>query len=170
MRIFLMGFMGAGKTIVGKELARICNRLYIDADELIERRAAKSIAELFETEGEAHFRTLEHELIQEIGEFYPDVVVACGGGMPCFNNNIALIKQYGLSVYLKLKPELLAERLKDDKGKRPLLKNLSDQERLAFIQNKLAERSAYYEQANVIIEVQKQDSITEIAQEIVLSV
>ena len=170
MRIFLMGFMGAGKSSVGKELARICNRLYIDADEIIERRAAKSINELFETEGEAHFRELEHELIQEIGEFYPDVVVACGGGMPCFNNTLPLINQHGLSVYLKLPPELLAERLKNESDNRPLLKDLSDSERLQFIQSKLAERTPYYEQANVIIDVQKSDSITTIAQEIVLSV
>ena len=147
MKIFLIGFMGCGKTTVGKKLAGKLGFNFIDLDEHIERRHGKSVSEIFETEGEEKFRALESAGLKEIiaGD---NTVIATGGGTPCFNNNMELINNKGISVYLKMSVDSLANRLGNAKSIRPLIKGLSEEELKNYILNKLTEREAYYLQAH----------------------
>ena len=147
-RIFLIGYMGAGKTTLGKALARLMNLSYIDTDQYIEKRYHKKISEIFAMEGEERFRDIEHRIIKEISEF-EDVVVSTGGGLPCFNDNMAVMNSFGTTVYLETSVEELAARLKVSKGVRPVLKNRSGEQLTEFIKENLDKRRFYYEQAKI---------------------
>lgn len=147
--LYLIGFMACGKTKVGKSLAKQLNLEFIDLDQQVEMNAEKSIAEIFASEGEMAFRKMEHEALKQTAK--NQAIVALGGGTVCHYYNMELVKQQGQSVYLKVRPEILYGRLRANKNERPLVKQLSDHELKEFINQKLAEREVYYEQADYIL-------------------
>tara|TARA_Y100000589_G_scaffold298053_1_gene306290 strand:+ start:181 stop:699 length:519 start_codon:yes stop_codon:yes gene_type:complete len=146
-KIFLVGFMGCGKTTFGKKLARQIGWNYIDLDSYIEEKAEKSVPTIFKENGEKYFRNLETKFLKELTGLH-SFVISCGGGTPCYKNNMDEILEKGASVYMKVSPDVLYERLKPEKSKRPLIANMSDSEMSDFIQNKLKERAEFYEKSN----------------------
>lgn len=150
-RIFLIGYMGVGKTTAGRELARVLNLEFIDLDHFIQNRYNKTIAQIFEEVGESGFREIEHKILKEVSDF-EDVVVSTGGGAPCFFDNINVMNESGTTVYLKASPDLLADRLDTCKEKRPLIKDKSKDELLAFISENLVKRESFYSQAKIVFE------------------
>ena len=145
-RIFLTGYMGAGKTTLGKAFAKAMGLQFIDLDWYIESRYHKTIREIFDERGEEGFRQLERNMLHEVGEF-DDVVISVGGGTPCFFDNMDYMNSQGQTVYLDVAIPVLFRRLKVAKAKRPLLKDKSDEELLAFIQSALEQRAPFYQQA-----------------------
>jgi shikimate kinase len=150
MKIFLIGFMGSGKTHIGKQIAQMLDYLFVDTDTLIENTEGSSIAEIFDTKGEIAFRKIESERLKGLSK-WDNIIVATGGGAPCFHDNMVFINNSGITVYLKTSPELLLERLKSESEKRPLLRGRSESELLTFIKEKIGEREAFYGQADIII-------------------
>ena len=134
MKIFLIGFMGSGKTSIGKRLAKFLGFDFIDLDSVIETKEGKPISKIFMERGETAFRILEQEALQELVK-ETGVVVATGGGAPCHNNNLQFMNANGTTVYLRLDQEALLQRLTDAKLKRPLIKDLTDAELNRFISN-----------------------------------
>ena len=150
-RIFLIGFMGCGKTTAGRLLAQLINYQFIDLDELIVQKKGMSVATLFENEGEENFRLLEKQVLAEVFEMR-QVVVATGGGAPCFFDNMEQMNKYGVPVYIKLTPKALLSRLRNAKEQRPLLKNKSEEELLEYITGMLQKREPFYQKAYIKIE------------------
>ncbi|GJM32644.1 MAG: shikimate kinase [Saprospiraceae bacterium] len=150
MRLFLLGFMGSGKTYTGKRLADRLNMPFIDLDDWIEKRQGRSISQLFSDYGEAAFRQMEKEALHSLID-YKRVVIACGGGTPCFFDNIIWMNQFGISIYLQASPELLYQRLISETSHRPLLKGKKETELLQFLSAKLEERVDFYNQASVVL-------------------
>jgi shikimate kinase len=150
MKIYLIGFMGSGKTFVGKQLAQLLDYLFVDTDNLIENTEGVTVAQLFENKGEAAFRKIESERLKGLSK-WDNIIVATGGGAPCFHDNMTFINNSGITVYLKTNPQLLLERLIPELEHRPLLRGRSEVELLAFIETKVAEREAFYGQADLII-------------------
>lgn len=151
MRIFLIGFMGSGKSTLGKQLARRLNYRFIDQDEYIEQKTGISVADYFTRFGEAAFRKLEHDSLKELVQF-DDAIISTGGGAPCFYNNIDIMNENGIAIYLKMKPEVLKNRLKNAKTERPLIKGKNEEELIEFIRTKLKEREPFYLKARHVIE------------------
>ena len=150
MKIFLTGFMGCGKSTIGKKLAAYLRYDFTDLDKLIEKEAGMSIAEYFEKYGEERFRELERDVLQQ-GTFADNTVVATGGGAPCYHDNMEWMNREGKVISLHLEPKALANRLKHSKTERPLLKGVNEEEMIAFITEKLASREDYYRQAHFIV-------------------
>lgn len=147
--IFLLGFMGSGKSFLGKRLAEELSYDFLDTDEWIEEKVGKTISEIFEKDGEAAFRELERSAILEIKN-KTNIVVATGGGLPCHHQNIDLLIGSGQTIYLKANINLLSRRLKNERMHRPLLQSLSDSELNIFIEKKLSEREKFYTQSAII--------------------
>ena len=145
-RIFLIGYMGAGKTTLGKALARELHIPFIDLDWYIEERFHKTVGELFSERGEASFRELEKNMLHEVGEF-EDVVISTGGGAPCFFDNMEYMNDCGDTVFLDVEPAVLFRRLRVAKQQRPLLANKSDEELMDFICEALQKRHPFYSKA-----------------------
>ena len=145
-RIFLIGYMGSGKTTLGKAYARTNHLEFIDLDWYIEERMHKTITELFAERGEEGFRELERKMLHEVGEF-ENVMIACGGGTPCFYDNIDYMNCVGDTVFLDVCPAVLFRRLKIAKSKRPLLSDKTDKELMTFIGEALEKRLPYYTRA-----------------------
>ncbi|MEA4984960.1 Shikimate kinase [bioreactor metagenome] len=151
-RIFLVGFMGSGKTAMGKLLARRHGLSFIDLDSYIESKFRKTIAQIFTEAGETGFRKIEKNCLHEVAEF-EDVVIATGGGAPCFYDNMDFMNQCGETIYIRLTPGHLAERLSSSRaGVRPLLKDKTGDELEQYITETLQKREPYYLRANRIIE------------------
>ncbi|MGO1244505.1 MAG: shikimate kinase [Sphingobacterium sp.] len=149
--IFLIGFMGSGKTTLGKKLARQLHKRFIDLDEKIVQVIGMSIPEYFNTFGENEFRLLESRILKEQNE--SDTVISTGGGSPCYFDNMAWIRNNGVALYLHLTPKALYARLQQSNiESRPALGGLKGKELLAFIENKLNERAPYYQQAHIHID------------------
>ena len=148
-RIFLIGYMGAGKTTVGRKLAKEMNLSFIDLDLYIEGRFHRSIRQLFAERGEEAFRDIEKRILHEVAEF-EDVLVSTGGGTPCFFDNIDFMNTAGTTIYLKVSVKELASRLESCKQTRPVLKNRSGEELKSFIQENLNARTPFYEKAKII--------------------
>jgi len=146
MKVFLIGMMGSGKSYWKQLLSAKLKTGGYDLDNIIESVEEKSIAELFEEEGENSFRKTEAKLLRWFGE-KKSFVLATGGGTPCFYQNMEWMNQHGVTIWLNEPVEVLVERLKPEMDQRPLLKNCSIQELHSFIQNKLAERTTFYSQA-----------------------
>ncbi|MEI6694644.1 MAG: shikimate kinase [Bacteroidota bacterium] len=146
MRIFLIGFMSSGKSTIGKQLSRKMNLDFIDIDEAFESRYKMTITNFFELFGEAKFRELEQKILIE-SCLRDDVVISTGGGTPCFYNNMQFINSQGISVYLKLHPNSIIDRLLHTKKQRPLLKNLSPDELNIYVTSQLNKREYFYQQA-----------------------
>lgn len=145
-RIFLIGYMGCGKTTTGKRIAKKYGMDFIDLDHYIESRFHKTIPQLFEERGEDGFRQLEHNMLLEVAEF-ENAVISTGGGAACFFDNMDIMNKNGETVYLKGSPEELFEYLKTAKQSRPLLQGKGDEELLQFIKEGLSKREAFYTQA-----------------------
>jgi len=152
-RIFLLGYMGAGKTTVGKDLAERAGLSFIDLDNYIESRFHKTVGQLFEEKGESSFREIEHRLLQEVATF-EDVIISTGGGAPCYFDNMEYMNQMGTTVYLKVSVGELVKRLNVCKHTRPILKNRSGDELKEFVANSLEKRSLFYEQASIVFDAE----------------
>lgn len=150
-KFFLIGYMGSGKTTVGKRLAKKLNLQFIDMDLFIENHYRKSISAIFEEKGEAKFREIERKALHEIIDF-ENVVISTGGGLPCFFDNMAVMNQAGTTIYLKVSVEELAKRLKTGKQQRPLIKDKNPEEMKDFIAVNLEKREKFYNKANFIFE------------------
>lgn len=149
MIVFLVGFMGCGKSTKAKQLAKHFNCEVIDLDAVIVAQSGQTIAEYFAANGEAAFRQLEQETLQNFP--YPDTcIVATGGGLPCFFDNMEWMNEKGKTVYLQMQPAQLVSRL-HNRQKRPLIANMDDAQLLAFIELKLAERDQFYTKAQFIV-------------------
>lgn len=144
--------MGAGKTTLGKAMAKELGLQFCDLDWFIEERFHKTIPQIFESRGEEGFREIERNILHEVGEF-EDIIISCGGGTPCFYDNIDFMNSKAQTVYLKAAPETLFAHLKMSKTERPLLKNKSDEELIQFIRDSLEKREPYYKRANYIFDV-----------------
>lgn len=151
MLIFLWGYMGSGKTVVAKKLAASLDFECTDTDTLVEQREGLTIAEIFETRGETFFRKAEHEILVHLCATSQNMVIATGGGLPCYNNNHLLMSKSGVTVYLELNARTLLQRLKKNKAKRPLLKSVPEENLLSFIEDQLQARRKYYESATIKI-------------------
>lgn len=151
MLIFLIGFMGSGKTTLGRPLALRLGYGFLDLDKAIEEGEGATVGEIFSGRGEAYFRTLERKYLQSIILHGGDRVVSTGGGTPCFNANMELMNANGVTVYLKLSPGMLADRLMAARVCRPLLADKSPEELLQYIADTLAVREEHYERANVVV-------------------
>lgn len=150
-QIFLIGYMGCGKSTLGIALAKSLGWSFIDLDEAFEQQQRCTITEYFKLYGEDGFRKAEHELLKTSLDI-ENRVYATGGGMPCFFDNMALMNANGLTIYIKLPAPALCRRLAGGKHHRPLIANKSDDELLEFINIKLKEREPFYNQAKLIVE------------------
>jgi shikimate kinase len=150
-KIFLIGYMGSGKTTVGKQLAKRLNLQFIDIDLFIENRYRKSVSAIFEEKGESGFREIERKALLEIIDF-ENVVISTGGGLPCFFDNMDVMNRVGITIYLKTSIEELVERLRNGKQKRPLIKYKNPEEIKDFIATNLEKREKYYNEATFIFE------------------
>lgn len=149
--IYIIGFMGVGKTTISAKLSAKLNIPHIDIDKEIERRENMSISQIFEINGENYFRKIERKVLKGIEKNH---IVSCGGGTILFNN-MQYIKSKGVSIYLKASTKLLFKRLKNNKDKRPLIKALKNKELEKFIKESLLRRKDIYEQATYIVDVEE---------------
>ncbi|HKL37723.1 MAG TPA: shikimate kinase [Bacteroidales bacterium] len=149
MKVFLIGFMGSGKSTTAKKLASRLGYECLDLDALIEQGEGRSINELFRLEGEDNFRKLEYRYLRSIGE-KQQAVIATGGGTPCYHGNMDYMNATGITVYLKMAPTQLHSRLKNTAGNRPLLKGQAGGDLVQSIVQKLEEREGFYRQATLV--------------------
>lgn len=146
MRIYLIGYMGCGKSTLGKRLAKHLNLQFVDMDHYIEMRNHKTVPQIFAEEGETEFRKKERKALEELADF-SDIVIATGGGAPCFFDNIDMMNNTGTTIYMNIDPAILADRLMHSKTERPLIKGKSKEELTDFIDEMLKKRSPFYSQA-----------------------
>ena len=165
VRVILIGYMGAGKTTVGKALAAELGVPFYDLDWFITTRYRRSVPEIFAERGEEGFRDLEHRMLHEAAEF-EDIVLSCGGGTPCFYDNMEYMNSLADTIYLKATPEVLAMHLRMGKGKRPLLEGKSSEELEDFIQQMLVEREPFYKKAKYTLDVSLLDSSLKIQESV----
>ena len=144
--------MGSGKTHWGRLLSEKLGIRFFDLDEQVTEHAGKSIVELFENEGEENFRMIEKEVLHILTESHESFVMACGGGSPCYFNNIEYMNQSGTTVWINTPLEILFDRLVKEKTKRPLIRELSDEQLRNFIGKKFASRKIYYDQASLKVD------------------
>ena len=149
IRIFLIGYMGAGKTTLGKAFARAMGLTFVDLDWYIEERFHKTVSQIFTERGEEGFRELEKRMLHEASDF-ENVVISVGGGTPCFFDNMEYMNQLGETVFLDVDNKVLFRRLKVAKHQRPLLANKTDEELMTFIQEALEKRLPYYTKAKYV--------------------
>lgn len=152
-RIFLIGFMGSGKSHWGKIWAARHRYHFIDLDDALEQEEQSSVTAIFETKGEDYFRQKEAIMLRTL-ETHKQVLVACGGGTACFFDNISWMKEHGTIVFLEAPPATILNNILTQESKRPLVKNLNEAELLFFIEQKLKERDRYYSQAHFIKQVE----------------
>lgn len=150
MRIYLVGFMGSGKSTMGRKLVKLSDLNFIDLDKYIEERYFKTIPAIFNEEGEKGFREKEHRSLMEVSHF-ENVIISTGGGAPCFFNNMELMNNTGFTVYLAPGIETLAKRILKSKTERPLISGKSKEELIAYINDTLKIRSPFYEKARLIV-------------------
>jgi shikimate kinase len=155
-KIFLTGFMGSGKTHWGRIWAAENKLPFFDLDEKIEKAFKLNITEIFEKKGEVKFRALERYHLRKF-ETRKNYIIACGGGTPCFSDNLEWMKKQGLVIYLKATPEHILKYVINETEKRPVIKDIDPAELLFFIQKKLAEREAVYSQADHILDAASLD-------------
>lgn len=160
-RIILIGYMGSGKTTVGKALSKETGMMFYDLDWYIESRMRKTVAQIFAEKGEEGFRKIEHNMLHEVAEF-ENVIISCGGGTPCFFDNIDYINRQGEVVYLKATPEVLYRHLLMGKVERPLIKNKTPEELIAYITEQVAKREEFYNKARYTLDVSLMDNYEKI--------
>ncbi len=150
MRIYLIGFMGCGKSSLGRRLARRLEYPFIDIDNEVERLSGSTIPEIFSSKGEEEFREMEKGVLQSTLDIQK-AVIATGGGTPCYSDNMDFMLGNGITVYLKMSPASLSHRLEYARRKRPLIGNMKGERLLSFIESKLIEREEYYIRSHCII-------------------
>ena len=148
MMLYFIGFMGVGKTTIGKEFALKHNIKFIDTDKKISEKSKKTISDIFQSKGETYFRKLESQILKEISQ---DTIVACGGGLPAYHNNMSYIKKSGVSIYLQASTNEIFNRLTNDLKKRPLIKHKSNDDLKKFIAETIAKREKFYLMADYTI-------------------
>lgn len=151
MKIYIVGYMGSGKSNFGSDLAEKLGYEFMDLDEVFEQKYHITVVDFFEKYGEDAFRKLESAILHST-ETLDDFVISTGGGTPCFCGNMDFINANGKSIYLKLEPAVLAARLKFMKRKRPLIRDLQEKDLLPFITNHIAEREKWYCRSSIIID------------------
>ena len=151
-KIFLIGFMGSGKTYWGRKWAQQSGLAFYDLDEVIEKEQGKTISEIFEKDGEDYFRKIESTALRAFAET-ENCIIACGGGTACFNDNMQWMNEHGKTVYLSAIPQYIFDRVLEEKEKRPLIKKHNEAELLFFIEQKLKEREPFYNQAKITLPV-----------------
>ena len=156
MKIYLIGYMGSGKSTLGRGLAKALGISWIDLDTEIESRYKISIPDFFSKYGESAFRDVEHKVLKEIASI-PDIVVSTGGGVPCFHNNMELMKQTGLTIYLDATPALILTRIGPYAWKRPLFQKMDGTDTLEKITEHLKSREMYYQQAQITVDATNPD-------------
>lgn len=149
-RFYLIGFMGSGKSFTGRRLAGELGLPFLDLDEYLEEKTGRTVKRIFEEEGETTFRKMEAAALRET-ERFSSAVIACGGGTPCFGDNMEWMNAHGLTIYLETPAELLADRLISETAHRPLLRGLDRSGLRRYIEEKLAQRAPYYHQASVVV-------------------
>lgn len=160
-RIILVGYMGSGKTTVGRQLAMALGLSFYDLDWYIEMRYHRTVAQIFAERGEDGFREIERNMLHEVAEF-EDIVLSCGGGTPCFFDNMEYLNQMGETVYLQAAPEVLAMHLKMGKVERPLIKGKTDEELIQYICESLKTREPFYTKAKHTLDVSLLDNYEKI--------
>jgi shikimate kinase len=150
-RIFLIGFMGSGKSTIGSRLARRIDYQHVDMDHLIEETAGMTIPGIFKEHGELVFRKWEKDILIELCR-RENIVISTGGGAPCHDDLIAVMNEHGITIYIDLPGQVLKERLLHSKTERPLIKGMSEAELLEFISGKLKEREPFYRMAHHIVD------------------
>ena len=161
IRIILIGFMGAGKTTVGKALSKELGIPFYDLDWYIETRHRKKVAQIFTEAGEEAFRKIEYNMLHEVAEF-EDAIISCGGGTPCYFDNMDYMNSQGQVVYLKATPEVLYGHLLMSKNDRPLLRGKTPDELITYIREQLAKREQYYNKAQYTLDVSLLDNFEKI--------
>ncbi|MCH5245670.1 MAG: shikimate kinase [Muribaculaceae bacterium] len=161
--IFLIGYMGSGKSTLGHAIGMCTTMTFIDLDRYIETRFHCNIRDIFDTRGEAAFRDMERRMLDEVSQF-ENVVIACGGGTPCFENNMDLMLERGTTVWLVASHQRLFERLKAGRARRPLIKQLNDEELNQHITTALAARQPYYSRALHTFDSDYLDNVEQINQ------
>lgn len=152
MQVFLIGFMGSGKSTLGKLLAQELTYNFVDSDMEIEQNEGIPISKIFEEKGEGYFRVCEKQFVDNL-DIQSDTIISCGGGLPCFNDLISYLKKKGQVVYLKLSVESLVSRLKNDTVNRPILAGLNESELIQKIQSQMIQREPIYLEADFIFEM-----------------
>ncbi|VXB60857.1 Shikimate kinase [Flavobacterium sp. 9AF] len=166
MKILLIGYMGSGKSTIGKELSKNVGIPFYDLDKIIEENEKDTIKNIFKNKGEVYFRKIESLIFKNFVSNNDEFILALGGGTPCYGNNHEILKQEGvLSFYLKGSIVTLTERLLNEKQNRPLISNLNKEELEEYITKHLFDRSYYYLQAQNIISIDNK-SIRVICEEI----
>ena len=150
-KIYLIGFMGSGKSTTGKKLATQLGWTFVDLDDKVEQNTGLSISKIFSEKGEDYFREIEAGQLRSL-ESTGNLVIATGGGTPCFNDNMDLMKKSGLTIYLKMTPPQLRKRLYGSSEKRPLIKNLNSDQLLTFIKERLVLREKWYNRSEIIVD------------------
>lgn len=151
MRVFIIGYMGAGKSTIGKRLANALGKSFIDLDDAFEAKYRYSIPRFFEHFGETRFRSFEQECLKEIINDHDDAVISTGGGTACSNENISLMNNSGTTVYLKMHPKSLAHRLNHARRLRPIVRDVQNEDMQTFVEEQLLEREFFYSQARLIV-------------------
>lgn len=152
-RIILIGYMGAGKTTIGKVLAREVELEFYDLDNYIEDRFHQKIPDIFAEKGEEGFREIERKMLHEVAEF-ENIIISCGGGTPCFFDNMEYMNSRGETVFLNASPEVLKEHLKMGKTVRPLIQGKTEEELVAYIEESLQKRLPFYRQAKHTVDIE----------------
>jgi len=155
-KIFLIGFMGTGKTHWGKLWAEETGYTFFDLDTVIEELAGKTVAEIFDQDGEPFFREKEKELLRAFAD-KKNCIIACGGGTPCLNDNMQWMNENGTTVYLAASPHFIYGHVINEQDKRPLLKKINAAELLFFIEQKLKEREPFYTTSHIRLNVEQLD-------------
>lgn len=151
-RLFLVGFMCSGKTKTGKLLAEQLGFDHVDTDQLIEQKFGKTVQEIFDEMGENRFREMEKNVLQELKKTN-NIIISTGGGMPCFSENMQILNQLGFTVFLDVSADLVVQRVKNARVKRPLLLGKTDSELKKYVETLLEKRRPFYQQANFSIPV-----------------
>ena len=154
--VFLIGFMGSGKTHWGGRLADYFQRNFIDLDQFIEKEEQLSVQQIFEKYGEEYFREKEALALRRLID-ENNLLISCGGGAPCFHDNIKFMNEAGFTVFLEAAPKFLLQNIMKEPQARPLLNHMSEAEMLFFVEKKLAERNAFYQQAKLVLNAEKLD-------------
>lgn len=157
MRIFILGFMGTGKSHWGKQWAKTNNMQFHDLDAMIELEEQATVVDIFEKAGEEYFRVKEASLLRDLLQ-YDDCIISCGGGSPCFYENMPWMNENGITVYLSATPTYILQNVMLEKEKRPVIKNINEAEILFFIEQKLKERAPFYNQAKFTLNAETLDS------------
>ncbi|MBS1731032.1 MAG: shikimate kinase [Bacteroidetes bacterium] len=149
--IFLIGMPGSGKTFWGKKIAQFLGKDFFDLDEEIEKDTQETIIQIFQSKGEEFFRKKEREVLNKF-ENKKNIVLATGGGTPCFLNNMDWLDKQGITIWIKVPPEILAYRLLEETAQRPLFKDIPHSQLLPVLQQQMKDRMTYYSKAQLHVE------------------